>query len=88
MSKCIYKDIANSLDKEALEEYYKTHLPKDVCKEFGFDQIYFYRIFDYLGIKRRTASENTKIQMKYYKSDERHEKNRLYRSWLLGFLYP
>lgn len=74
MSKCIYKDIADSLDKEALEEYYQTHLPKDMCKEFGFDQIYFYRIFDYLGIKRRNASENSKIQGKYYITEE-HRKN-------------
>lgn len=66
MSKCIYKEIADNLDKNELEEYYKTHLPKDVCEHFGFHSRYFHRIFDYLGIKRRNASENTKIQLIYY----------------------
>lgn len=74
MSKCIYKEIADSLNKEEVEEYYKTHLTKDVCEHFGFHRRYFYRIFDYLGIKRRTASENTKIQLKYYTAAEEHSK--------------
>ena len=61
MSKCIFKEIADKLNKEEVEEYYKTHLPKDVAKYFNFDQKYFIRIFDYLNIKRRTSSENTKF---------------------------
>lgn len=63
MSRCIYKEIAHNLNKEEVERYYQNHLPKDVCEHFGFNQIYFYRIFDYLGIKRRNASDNTKLQM-------------------------
>lgn len=74
MSKCIYKEIANSLDKTKLEDYYKTHLPKDVCTYFEFKQSYFIKIFDYLGIPRRTAAENTKIQFKYYDNSIRNKK--------------
>lgn len=62
MSRCIYKEIANRLNKEEVEKYYQNHLPKEVAAYFGFNQIYFYRIFDYLGIPRRSASENTRIQ--------------------------
>ena len=74
MSKCIFKEIADKLNKEEVEEYYKTHLPKDVAKYFNFDQKYFIRIFDYLNIKRRTSSENTKIQFLYYDQTERNKK--------------
>ena len=74
MSKCIYREIANKLDKEVVEEYYKTHLPKDVCNHFNFNQFYFIRIFNYLGIKRRTPAENTKIQFKYYNNTNRNLK--------------
>ncbi len=74
MSKCIYKEIAKSLDKTKLEDYYKTHLPKDVCTHFGFKQSYFIKIFDYLNIPRRTAAENTKIQFKYYDNSIRNKK--------------
>ena len=62
MSKCIYKEIADRLDRREVEEYYQNHLPREVAAHFGFDQVYFYRIFDYLGIPRRSASENTRIQ--------------------------
>ena len=34
MSKCIFKEIADKLNKEEVEEYYKTHLPKDIAKYF------------------------------------------------------
>ena len=74
MSKCIYKEIANSLNKTEVENYYLTHLPKDVCEHFGFHQKYFQRVFDYLNIPRRTASENTKIQFQYYDNTERNLK--------------
>ena len=69
MSKSIVKEIAKELNKEELIKYYETHLPKDVAEHFGFDQKYFIRLFDYMGIKRRTASENSKIQAKYYFDD-------------------
>ena len=74
MSKCIYKDIANNLDKKELIDYYSTHLPKDVANHFNFDKKYFIRIFDYLGIPRRTAKENTEIQFKYYDNSDRNIK--------------
>lgn len=73
MSKCIYKEIADKLNKDELEKYYETHLPKDVAKHFGFDQCYFRRIFDYLGIPR-SVSHNSKVQMKYYLTDETRKK--------------
>ena len=77
MCKCVYKEIANKLDKVELEKYYSEHLKSDTCKHFGFDEIYFYRIFDYLGIKRRTPSENTKFIMTHLEDNSRHIKSGL-----------
>ena len=48
MSKCIFKEIADALDKIALENYYQNHLTSDVCEHFKFDAKYFYRIFHYV----------------------------------------
>ena len=74
MSKCLYKDIADSLDKNELVEYYKTHLTKDVCKHFNFDRKYFYRIFHYLNIPLRSTSESTKLQMQVCDLSDRNVK--------------
>ena len=63
MSKCIYKELAEKLNKEEVAKYYETHLTKDVCEHFNIDRKYFYRIFHYLEIPLRTISENTKMQM-------------------------
>lgn len=61
MSKCIFKEIADKLNKAELENYYKTHLTDEVCKHFNFDKIYFYRIFNYLQIPLRSLSETRKL---------------------------
>lgn len=73
MCKCIYKNIADNLDKDLLEKYYKTHTVKDTCDYFHFDPVYFYRIFDYLGIKRRTPAENIEVRFTYYDQSERNK---------------
>lgn len=68
MSKCIFKVIADSLDKTELQSYYQTHLTSEVCKKFNIDQKYFYRIFHYLQIPLRNFSQNKKLS--YEKSSE------------------
>lgn len=50
MSKCIYKEIANNLDKEKFTEFYMTHTGEQTCNEFGFHYRYLYRILHYLNI--------------------------------------
>lgn len=75
MSRCIYKEIADKLDKKEVEKYYQNHLPREVSSYFGFNQKYFYRIFDYLGIARRSASENTKLQFKNMSKEDKLRRN-------------
>lgn len=75
MSKCVYKEIANKLNKEEVEKYYNEHLMIETCEHFDFDKKYFYRIFDYLGIKRRTPSENTKFVLSHTKDNSRFIKS-------------
>lgn len=75
MSKCIFKDIANKLNREELIEYYKTHIAKDVSEHFGFDQLYFGRIFDYLNIPRRSPKEDMQVRLKYYDMTDTYKKS-------------
>lgn len=76
MSKCVYKEIADRLNREEVITYYQHHLPREVAAHFGFDQIYFYRIFDYLGIPRRSAAENTRVQFANMSDEARLERGR------------
>lgn len=52
MSRCIYKDIANNLNKEEFKEYYLTHKNEDVCEYFNFHPRYLFRILNYFDIER------------------------------------
>lgn len=60
-----YKEIIKSIDKNTLEKYYSNHLPCECMKEFGIPSHWvFNRILNEFNIKKHSASENTRIQMK------------------------
>ena len=73
MSKCIYKDIANNLNKEEFEEYYLEHINKEVCEHFNFNPRYLYRILDYFGIQRGSYKKFSTAS-KYACTPERNKK--------------
>lgn len=74
MSKCIYREIADSLDKIELEGYYKTHTCKEVCEKFGFHSRYLYRILHYLDIDVGSSSRYSYIMSNYVCTEERNKK--------------
>lgn len=61
MSKCIYKEIAKSLNKNELENYYKTHTSYQTSEYFKFPYHHLKNILKFLGIKVRTPSESGKM---------------------------
>ena len=62
VSKCIYKSIADNLDKNEFEQYYMTHLCKDVAEHFGFHERYLNRILHYLNIEVGSRDRQSYIQ--------------------------
>lgn len=73
MSKCIYKSIADNLDREEFEQYYMTHLCKDVAEHFGFHERYLNRILHYLNIEVGSKERQSYIQRTYC-TDEKRQK--------------
>ena len=77
MSNCVYKEIVKNLDKDELNNYYKNHLPCDVCKKFDIPSPYLLKqILKYFNIKPHTPAENTKIQFDSMSEHERIERGK------------
>ena len=74
MSKCIYKEIADRLNRNEFAAYYATHMQSDVALHFGFGQKYLTRILNYLGIKRRTPSETSKLYFAEFETEANRQK--------------
>ena len=74
MSKCVYKNIADNLNKDELEKYYLTHTNKDVAEHFNFNEIYLNRILHYLDIKVGTTERYSYINKNYVCTEERNIK--------------
>lgn len=74
MSKCIYKEIADNLNKQEFESYYKTHPCKQVCDYFNFDYRYLYRILHYLNIEVSSKERHSYIIKNYVCKNERNKK--------------
>ena len=68
-----YKEILNRIDKKELEDYYRTHLPKDTCKKFNIESFYLLKtILKRLGIPPHTPRENSIIQFSNMSDEERN----------------
>lgn len=74
MSKHISKEIAEKINKEDLERYYYSHLPRDTMKHFEIPSHHVLNtVLSLLKIRRMSPSEITKIQIGLMSEDERKE---------------
>lgn len=74
MSKCIYKGIAEKLNKDEVEKYFQTHTAQEVCEHFGFHRRYLYRILHYLNIEVGSFERYSYINKNYVCTEERNRK--------------
>ena len=91
MSKCIYKSIADNLNKEEFEQYYMTHQYKDVAEHFGFHERYLNRILHYLNIEVGSKERQSYIQKTYCTEEKRQKcaqsgKGRVYTAEMRQYL--
>lgn len=73
MSKCIYKQITDNLDKEEFEQYYLTHTYKDIAKHYNFKERYINSILHYFNIELGSKERQSYIQ-KTYCTEEKRQK--------------
>lgn len=72
--KCLYKDLADNLNRDELESYYKTHSVKETSAYFNFDSKYLYRILHYLNIEVGSKERYQYINKNYVCTEERNRK--------------
>lgn len=67
-----YKDLAQKINKEELEKFYKGHLPWETMNKFDICSYYLLKkILQYFNIKAHTSQENTYIQMQNMTESEK-----------------